>query len=692
MALVASLFTTNQAQASTCNFESLFEAVQPSTVQNSFPPILETPEQVRKEGQNLESALKQRLRTIIDRPIQDVTIHNTLVAIESIMADMASYLSRWSALLNSHPNQDYRAAAMEASDRLYPFYDTIFNSQNLYKKIQTFEASPLAHELQLIVQDLLSGYRRGGIALDEDQRQKYEAWSKELREVEAQYREIIFNRQKGLMFSKAELEGVPDNILGQMEYNEATQKYRLWVNFSSLTRQVLTYAKHETTRKSIELVSSKLHATQTYPLFQRAVVLRQKLAEVLGYQSWAHYKLQPTMSGSPERVLQFYKDIEPAIFETWNAEKAALTELKRKDLRDPDARLESWDLNYYQRLIQQQQRNEGQSVVTSQTTEDRFEFEHVLKETFEIFDELFDVRFKEVTDQAYTWVDGLRVFALIDKETGEALSYMYLDPYPRPGKPNNCGVHSLEIAQTLPTRRVPAALLVCDFPRATDNSPSLLTEDQVKTIFHELGHIVHSGVSKAKYYSNSSDALPRDYTEAPSQLLENWLREPSIRRRLLGSSSASGPIETFLTSPQQAVTFGRGLTAMRSYYRSMADLHVHLGNPNIIADPLGYAHELSRRVFLPQDHDNIFSNWIHIMWDYDAVYNGYAWSEAFSKDIFSVFQQSPRGVLDPQLLQKMKTELYESGGLRSANESLEAFLGRPWSVQPYIDYVRGITP
>jgi Zn-dependent oligopeptidase len=270
------------------------------------------------------------------------------------------------------------------------------------------------------------------------------------------------------------------------------------------------------------------------------------------------------------------------------------------------------------------------------------------------------------------------------------MGLFYLDMFPREGKYNHFAEFPIQAGRMLPsgTYLRPTVALLCNFPPPANGAPSLLDHQEVTTLFHEFGHCMHAILTRAHRGRFSGTSVPRDFVEAPSQMLENWTYDKAV-------------LDTFAadyrdpTKKVPAATLARlnevHLATMGVFYRrqlAFALLDLKLHGPRAEGAPVDSQVETNQvldRVFLPVPDDTDFVAYFgHLGGGYDAGYYGYAWADAIASDMATVFKASAGGFLDPGAGMRMREEIYSQGDARDVSVSIEAFLGRPRSIAPFL--------
>jgi thimet oligopeptidase len=265
----------------------------------------------------------------------------------------------------------------------------------------------------------------------------------------------------------------------------------------------------------------------------------------------------------------------------------------------------------------------------------------------------------------------------------------YLDMFPREGKYHHFAQFRLIEGKVLPSGKYqrPTVALVCNFPAPTKDAPSLLSHGDVETVFHEFGHAMHSVMTRAKYGRFSGTSVPGDFVEAPSQMLENWVWDKKVLDSFAADyrdPSKKIPAD-ILAKLREAKLATEGTRYRRQLSFALTDLALHTQIHDTNAtEALPLSNKVLGEVFLPIVPDTAFVAYFGHLMGYDAGYYGYAWADAIAADMATVFEHAPNGYFDQAAGRRLRTEIYEPGDSRDVNVSIEKFLGRKRSLEPFL--------
>ena len=332
---------------------------------------------------------------------------------------------------------------------------------------------------------------------------------KELSGLTTDYESNITKAEKALNFTKAELEGVRENFLEQVKTGD--DQYTVKANITWHYIMVMENAKREETRRRLLVERNNLARKDNLPLLEKILPLRDDIAKELGYASWADYETEVKMVKNAATAIDFLQKLNAGLQPKFDAELAAFRALKVKETGDPNAQIHVWDWRYFSNQLKKEK-----YTVDAEQLRVFFPYQRVLDGMFKIYQRIFGLTFQQV-EPPYKWIDDLRLYSVADDETGEPLGLFYLDMFPREGKYNHFAQFGIIEGKRLRngTYQRPAVALVCNFPSPSNGRPSLLSHDDVETLFHEFGHAMHSILTRAKIRPLLGDKCARRFCGGP---------------------------------------------------------------------------------------------------------------------------------------------------------------------------------
>ena len=501
--------------------------------------------------------------------------------------------------------------------------------------------------------------------------------------LETDFENNVTKATQPLTFTKAELDGVPADFLAEKGIQTGPDEYTLMANITFHYLMVEENAKLEATRQRMMTARCNLAREDNIPLLQKILVLRDDIAHQLGYASWADYATEVRMVKNAATAIDFLEKLKTGLQPKFDAELAEFRQLKIKETGDPNATIQVWDVSYFGNELKKTKFH-----VDEEQLRVYFPYQRVLDGLFAIYQRIFGLKFERV-EPPYKWVGDLRLYTVSDAKTGEPLGLFYLDMFPREGKYNHFAQFGIIEGKLLPDGKYqrPVCALVCNFPPPQPDKPSLMSHEDVVTIFHEFGHAMHTILTRAKYSRFSGTSVPTDFVEAPSQMLENWAWDKNVLDSF--ARDYRDPTKKIPADILDQLKAAR-LATEGSFYRrqlsfGLTDLALHTQIHATNADDvLPLSNKILSDVYLPQPTNSAFVAYFGHLMGYGAGYYGYAWADAIAADMATVFEKAPDGFFDKTAGMRMRKEIYEVGDSRDVNVSIEKFLGRPRSLEPFL--------
>jgi thimet oligopeptidase len=615
-----------------------------------------------------------------------VTFDNTVLALDDLGYRLSLTDNRLSVIKETSTNAAVRDTATDALKELEEWMVGLDYREDVYKALKAYaDTKPkLKGEDAKLLFETMRDYRRAGLELPKPQRDEVEAMRKELSRLTTDFESNVTKAEKAVKFTKADLEGVPADFLDQIK--TGADEYTVMVNVTWHYLSVMDNAKREETRKKVLVEHDNLARAENIPLLEKILPLRDDIAKKLGYKTWADYQTEVKMVKDAATAIDFLEKLNTGLQPKFDAELAEFRQLKVKETGDTNAQIQIWDWRYFSNQLKKEK-----YTVDAEQLRVYFPYQRVLEGMFNIYQSIFGLKFEPV-EPPYKWIGDLQLYAVSDAKTGEPLGLFYLDMFPREGKYNHFAQFGIIDGKLLADGRYqrPTVALICNFPSPAKDKPSLLAHSDVETLFHEFGHAMHSILTRAKYARFSGTSVPRDFVEAPSQMLENWVWDKKVLDSFAADyrdPSKKIPAE-ILAKLKEARLATEGTRYRRQLSFGLMDLtlhtQIHDGNAK---EALPLSNKVLSDVFLPMVPDTAFVAYFGHLMHYDAGYYGYAWADAIAADMATVFEHSPNGYFDQAAGHRLRTEIYEPGDSRDVNISIKKFLGRPRSNEPFLEKI-----
>lgn len=614
---------------------------------------------------------------------EDVTFESRVAPLELAGARLTEAYGRGAFLAQAHTEEAVRDAGSEAEERMTKWREALPFRVDLYASVSAVDADDeaLSGEQRRVLELWMRDFRRAGQALAPEDRAELEAIRARLVELEIAFNRNVNEFEDGIEVTRAQLNGLPDEYVERLKPGGAEGTYRVSLDYPEVY-PYLSQASDRGSRKTLFDKHWSRAVTDNRPLLVEALRLRQRAAELLGYPSWAHYAIEEKMAEHPEAVTAFYDTLLPRLTEARDRELDALSTALHADL--PGAQLAAWDWTYYDERIRRAEYGVDANLVA-----EYLPMEACLAGMFELTGEVFGLDYRRVAD-AQAWHPSVELYEIWDRASGELVAHFYADWFPREGKFGHAAAFPLVVGHRRAdgTYERPISAILANFTPPSGDRPSLVQHNELETLFHEFGHILHMSLTRASYARISGGEAEVDFVEAPSQIMEHWTWDPSVLGRFARHYRTGEPIPPELVRQMIAARqLNIGLKTMVQVFYGQLDLGIHDGRAEPDLDEalrLAYGN-----VGLPYPEGTfLLAGFAHTMGGYDAGYYGYLWSEVIGDDMFGRFQAE--GVTSPEVGGAYRREILEPNGSRPAAELVRAFLGRDPTPDAYLR-LRGMT-
>ncbi|MCG6861161.1 MAG: oligopeptidase A [Chromatiaceae bacterium] len=663
-------------------------------------PLLEMdglPHFSRIHAKHVEPAIDNLLASCRER-IAELTSRVEIPTWESFVEPLEEIDDRlnraWSPVghLNSVMNSDELRVAYNAClPKLSEYGTEVGQNRELFEGYRAIASQEHLDAAQRkLVENALRDFHLSGVDLPADKQARYKAISQELAKLTSRYDENLLdatNAWSKPITDQAALAGLPDSALALAKQTAEERGQEGWVltlDFPSYL-PVMTYAddrelRHEVYQAYCTRASDQgPHAGQwdNSQIMDRILELRHELAGLLGFGNYAERSLATKMARSTDEVMGFLNDLAQRSVTQARRELDELAHFAREE--HGSAGLEPWDLSYYSEKLR-----EHRHRITQEELRPYFPVSRVLEGMFAVVQRLFDIQIGEV-EAVETWHPDVRFFEIRDN-TGELRGQFYLDPFARQKKRGGAWMDvCTNRFHTSRCDQIPVAYLVCNFTPPVGERPSLLTHDEVETLFHEFGHGLHHMLTKVDYPAVAGiNGVPWDAVELPSQFLENWCWEREPLNLISGHVDTGEPIpEDMFRRMQAAKNFQSAMQMVRQLEFAIFDFRLH---QEYDPEQGGRIYEILEQVrdqvavMKPPAFNRFAHGFSHIFsGGYAAGYYSYKWAEVLSADAFSLFEE--RGLLDTDTGRAFRRNILEQGGSAEAIDLYVGFRGR----EPTID-------
>lgn len=672
-----------------------------SDLQNN--PLLETSllphgafafDRLKKE--HYKPALKQAIQDAnaeldsIRKAKDEPTFENTLLALETGGESVAHITRIFFNLLSTESDDELQAMAREISPQLADFSSDILLDTSLFSRVKAVyekEAKAresgqgtLGNEQWRLTEKTYKDFVRNGANLDESKKERLRALDQELSKLSPEFTDNILKSTNAFQLwidKKEDLAGLPDSAVegAAAAAKEAGQEGKwLFTLHAPSYLPFMTYSDRSDLREKMwRAYNGRAFGGEfdNQTIMKRIAELRHERANLLGYRNHAAFVLEERMAKSPEKAISFLERIlekaRPA------AERDLEAVRKMKQELSGNSELMPWDYGYYSEKLKMRQHQFDQEQLRPY-----FKLENVIQGVFEHARRLYGLKFQE-TSGIPVYHPDVKTYEVKDESSGKFVGLFYADFFPRASKNGGAWMTSFR-EQGLQNGEVarPHVSIVCNFTKPTANRPSLLTFDEVLTLFHEFGHALHGLLSDCTYVSVAGTNVYWDFVELPSQIMENWALEKEALDLFATHYETGEKIPKELTEKIRATArFQAGWQAIRQVQFGLLDMAWHAQDPSGITDVSAFEEKVtSRTSLLPRvSGTNLSTGFSHIFaGGYSAGYYSYKWAEVLDADAFEFFKE--KGLFNREVATKFRENILSRGGTEHPMELYKRFRGR----------------
>ena len=678
-----------------------------------------TAQQVQDHMPELLCALNKQFSRL-EQDLDKVLVSGKSINWEQVMSPLHRLQEqlRWSWGVVSHLNgvcntSELRQAHAAQEPEVVRFGNLMGQSQTLHRALRRLKdqtSRPLLDSTQqrILNAELLSMDQRG-VGLDDDAQQAFNTTSEQLAELSTRFSNHVLDATQGwslLLNRSAQVEGLPQRALEVLssaakqagdhreDGGEPTAEQGPWRLGLDMPRYIpfITHAKDRGLREKLykaHVSRASAGELNNQPLIEELLSLRLEQAQRLGYRNWAELSLASKMAEGVEAVEQLLEELRAAALPAAQTELIELEACAKKHAAPEASQLKPWDVNFWAERLRQERFDLDQEVLRPW-----FPLPQVLEGLFGLCERLFGIRIQSADGEAPIWHQDVRFFRVLDAN-GSDLAAFYLDPYSRPASKrggawmDECLTRSKSLeGQSI----LPVAYLICNQTPPQADTPSLMSFDEVETLFHEFGHGLQHMLTTVEYPQAAGiNNVEWDAVELPSQFMENWCLDRTTLMGMARHWRTGEPLpEEEFAKLRSSRTFNAGLATLRQVHFALTDLRLHsCWTPDLGVTPDQLRRQIAQTttVMLPIAEDQFLCSFGHIFaGGYSAGYYSYKWAEVLSADAFAAFEEAGLELEDQVRLTgaRFRDTVLSLGGSHSPADVYEQFRGRPATTEALI--------
>jgi thimet oligopeptidase len=595
------------------------------------------------------------------------TVENTLAPLDEAFHQIGSAANLAGLMEQVHPDSGFRDHATAMLTRASAAFTAISLNHEIYNALAAVDLSKADSATRYYVERQLLQFRLAGVDKDDATRARLKKLRDQATDEESLFERNISDGQKSIEADPSELEGLPQDYIDRHKPGP-NGKVRITTDYPDAL-PVGTFAKSEDLRRRLSLAFNTRAYPQNQEVLTNLMKTRYEIATLLGFSNWADYNAADKMAVKGSNIADFIVKVKEASRPL--AEREFQMLLTEKQKTDPGAK-EIWDYerNYLSELVRRSQYD-----FDSQSARPYFPFMQVKQGILDTAADLFHVSFQQ-EENVPSWDPVVETWIVID--SGKPIGRFYLDMHPRPGKYSHAAM--FPILDGIRGKQLPEAILVCNFPAPTADDPGLMDYNDVQTFFHEFGHLMHHILGGQQQWAGISGiAMERDFVEAPSQMLEEWIHSPQVLAKFALHYKTREPIPAELVARMnRANAFGRGGWVDRQNALTAISYDIYKTKPESVdLDTTTNKDNSNYTLFKPQAETHFWASFGHLG-GYSSAYYTYLWDKVIAEDFFLQFDHN--NLLAGDAPMRYRKVVLEPGGSMSANDLVKNFLGRPQNI------------
>ncbi len=615
---------------------------------------------------------KPELAKIYIIPAEERSFENTMIALDDVTNKLSSINAPVAFLKNVTTSIEIADAVTAGIQLLSKYYNELSQDEEIYRTIKEYavtrEALSLTGYKKKVLNESIRDFKRNGFDLSAEKRKELKALRDQLSNLSIAFGNNIAVFQDSLILTEKELEGLPESY--KQSRKLADGKYKIDLSGPSYT-PIMENALSGDVRKALMKKYNNRAASTNLPVLKDILITRKKIAELLGYKTFAAYQTETRMVQNPETVWNFENKLLEKVKVKARQDYNELLQAKKEHQHNNNIKtVDGWEMGYYRNILLKTKYNLDQEKL-----KEYFELNNVLDGIFKVSQQLYSVSFKEVPG-ASTWFREVKMFEVWDNR--KIIGKFYIDLHPRKDKYTHAACFPITKGKlTNQGYQIPVAALVCNFTAPTKDQPALMSQREVTTFFHEFGHVLHNMFAKSELSGFSGTSVARDFVEAPSQIYENWILQYDVLK-MFAKHYKTGEVlpKSVFDKMIASKNVGSGLAALSQIFYGVYDMTLHdKYDPSGTESTTDIVRKVQNDVLLtPYMEDTHFEAAFGHLTGYAAGYYGYLWSEVYAQDMFSVFEKS--GILNKNTGKRYRDIILSKGADEEPLDLVRQFLGR----------------
>ena len=642
-----------------------------------------TPKHIEKIGQDFIRQVTADYKNVKQILPEERTFENTVVAIENAGAPYKDMFDKLGLLMDTSSKKEIREAAHKVVSLVSQKMIDVEYDRDVYISLKEYalgnyldEKKKLRKEDVRLIELMLRDYKKMGFELDDKAYKQLKQSLKKLQALQITFSHNINNYSDYILCTKEELGGMSERYISLLPYDTKTKKYTVTLAYPHL-HPFLAQATNRAKRKELADKAGSRGGKKNLEIFNRIITLRHDIATTLGYEHHADFRTDGRTAKNAKTVRAFHAAIQKKV------EKQAKKDIemvKGYGKKLGLTKVDNEDWSYVINAIKKELLN-----LDPEETRQYFPYDHVFSVLTDLVKKLFGITFTKLP--YVMWDKSVQVYEVTDKDKS-VIGYLALDLYPREGKYGHAAMFDFQYGRELSYRSEeytpPFGAIVANYSSPNKKHPSLLSAWEVEALFHEMGHSLHLLLSKVPHKSISGTSVAWDFVETPSQIMENWVYEDEILKKLSKHYITGKPMpQTMRNKIVESRTFLQSMGYLDQIFMGELDIEMHSGKTFDINKRYRDFKKQQYGFTLPAEKYLFPAGFGHLGGGYDAAYYSYLWSLVLAQDAFSEFRK--KGITNSEVGMKWRREVLEKGSSDNEMKLLENFLGRKTNQKAFLE-------